>query len=93
MRRLRIWQSHDYIFCFNICKSRSQVDSPNVKALASIFGLSPSINDNLVGITCNPVSAIGVGPSFCSGSNVVCCNNNNFVSPFKVVWFTSRNTY
>ncbi|KAM5541800.1 hypothetical protein V8D89_004529 [Ganoderma adspersum] len=57
------------------------VEQANKPAAASILaGLDVVLQDPtvLVGLTCSPVTAIGVGGSGACTANAVCCQNNSY---------------
>ncbi|KAF8161403.1 hydrophobin-251 [Crassisporium funariophilum] len=59
------------------CNSLQQSNSTSVSQLAGLLGIVlPSIA-GLVGLTCNPISVLGLGGNSCS-SQPVCCTNNQF---------------
>lgn len=55
-----------------------QASSPKVADLLDLLEVVVQGVDVLVGVTCSPISVIGVGGSSCS-AHPVCCENNNFV--------------
>ncbi|KAI0764932.1 fungal hydrophobin-domain-containing protein [Fomes fomentarius] len=56
------------------CNSSS---TPAGTAILGLLGIAVQGVDLLLGLTCSPITIIGVGGSSCS-SNVVCCENNSF---------------
>ncbi|KAG6916348.1 hypothetical protein DXG01_007239 [Tephrocybe rancida] len=58
------------------CNSVTHASDPVASLLAGLLGLVLGA-DVAVGITCSPLSIIGVGGTSCS-SQTVCCDNNNF---------------
>ncbi|RDX51667.1 fungal hydrophobin [Lentinus brumalis] len=58
------------------CDSVSKASDPTTSVLLGLLGVVVQGVDVLVGLTCSPISVVGVGSSSCS-SNVVCCENNN----------------
>ncbi|KAK0186256.1 fungal hydrophobin-domain-containing protein [Armillaria mellea] len=62
--------------CCSSTESASDV-SPGVATLFGLLGVVVSDLTANVGVTCSPISVIGVGGTSCS-SQAVCCDNNNF---------------
>ncbi|KAF8873234.1 fungal hydrophobin-domain-containing protein, partial [Infundibulicybe gibba] len=64
------------------CCNSSQESSNTDLGLTSLLGLLGVVVGALtdqVGVTCSPISAIGLGGNSCS-AQPVCCSNNSFVS-------------
>ncbi|KAL5480416.1 hypothetical protein ACEPAI_1686 [Sanghuangporus weigelae] len=59
------------------CNSVQQADSEAVSGLLSLLGVVVQDVSALVGVTCSPISAIGIGSAGCSASPV-CCTDNSF---------------
>ncbi|KAK7464765.1 sc3 hydrophobin [Stygiomarasmius scandens] len=59
------------------CNSVQSADSPAASLLLGLLGVVVQDVTALVGITCSPISVIGVGGNSCS-ANPVCCENNSF---------------
>ncbi|KAL5514050.1 hypothetical protein ACEPAG_2811 [Sanghuangporus baumii] len=59
------------------CDSVQQADSPAASQLLGLLGVVVQGVDALVGITCSPISVIGIGSAGCSASPV-CCTDNSF---------------
>ncbi|EIN05020.1 fungal hydrophobin, partial [Punctularia strigosozonata HHB-11173 SS5] len=59
------------------CNSVQNASSSNSNFLLGLLGIVVSGVDALVGITCSPITVIGLGNSGCS-ANPVCCENNSF---------------
>ncbi|THU91476.1 fungal hydrophobin [Dendrothele bispora CBS 962.96] len=59
------------------CNSVQSADSKSVAGLLSLLGIVVQDVNALVGVTCSPISVIGVGGDSCS-ANPVCCENNSF---------------
>ncbi|TFK37336.1 hydrophobin [Crucibulum laeve] len=55
----------------------SQNLSSTVLGLCGLLGIDVSSLTALVGVTCSPITAIGVGGNSCN-SQAVCCSNNTF---------------
>ncbi|PBK84068.1 hypothetical protein ARMGADRAFT_943952, partial [Armillaria gallica] len=51
--------------------------SPSVTTLLGLLGVVIGDLTANVGVTCSPISVIGVGGTQCN-SQAVCCDNNNF---------------
>ena len=47
--------------------------------LLGLLGIVVTNPNTLIGSDCSPITIIGVGGGVCS-ANIVCCQNNNFVS-------------
>ncbi|THV06849.1 fungal hydrophobin [Dendrothele bispora CBS 962.96] len=60
------------------CNAITDISNPAVQVLATLLG-RPTLttSDNLVGLTCDPVTVIGIGGASCS-SQLVCCQDNSF---------------
>ncbi|KAK0434498.1 hydrophobin-251 [Armillaria borealis] len=59
------------------CDSVQSPTSSVVQALLGGLGIPIGDVTANVGVTCSPISVIGVGGTSCS-NQVVCCQNNNF---------------
>ncbi|KAF9442261.1 fungal hydrophobin [Macrolepiota fuliginosa MF-IS2] len=59
------------------CNSVQSASDPVVGVLAGLLGAVLGPLDALVGLTCSPLSVIGVGGNSCS-AQPVCCTGNNF---------------
>ncbi|KAJ4470025.1 hydrophobin 2 [Lentinula edodes] len=59
--------------CCNTVESSS---SPGAAAILGLLGIVLQGVDVLVGLTCSPITVIGVGSSSCS-AQAVCCNDNS----------------
>ncbi|KAJ3565975.1 hypothetical protein NP233_g7293 [Leucocoprinus birnbaumii] len=59
------------------CNSVQSSSSGAVSLLAGLLGVVLGPVDALVGLTCNPISVIGVGGNSCS-AQPVCCTGNSF---------------
>ncbi|KAF8980782.1 fungal hydrophobin-domain-containing protein [Cyathus striatus] len=62
------------------CKSRQSVQSSSNPSVASLLGLLGAVVQGAavqVGLTCSPISVIGVGGNSCT-AQPVCCTGNNF---------------
>ncbi|KAK0200366.1 hydrophobin-251 [Desarmillaria ectypa] len=58
------------------CNSMQSASNPGVATLLGLLGLVLDPNTN-VGVTCSPITVIGVSGTNCA-SQPVCCENNNF---------------
>jgi len=58
------------------CDKVQNADAPQAAQALGSLGLQVAA-DVLVGLTCTPITVIGVAGSSCS-QQPVCCNNNNF---------------
>ncbi|GLB42272.1 putative hydrophobin [Lyophyllum shimeji] len=59
------------------CNSVQQASDPAVGLLAGLLGIVLGPITGQVGLTCNPISVIGVGGNSCS-AQPVCCTGNSF---------------
>lgn len=59
------------------CNSVQSASSSPVTLLLGLLGIVLSDLNVLVGITCSPLSIIGIGGNSCT-AQPVCCTNNNF---------------
>ncbi|KAK0224893.1 hydrophobin-251, partial [Armillaria nabsnona] len=59
------------------CGSTESVSFPGVATLLGLIGVVVSDLTANVGVTCSPISVIGVGGTSCS-SQAVCCEGNHF---------------
>ncbi|KAJ3504005.1 hypothetical protein NLJ89_g8169 [Agrocybe chaxingu] len=59
------------------CNSVQQASSSPIAQLLGLLGVVAGPIDALIGLTCNPISVIGIGGNSCT-SQPVCCTNNNF---------------
>ncbi|KAF9560603.1 fungal hydrophobin [Agrocybe pediades] len=59
------------------CNSVQAANSSSIAGLLGLLGIVVSSVTGLVGVTCSPLSVIGVGGNSCS-AQPVCCTNNTF---------------
>ncbi|EJD00400.1 hydrophobin-251 [Fomitiporia mediterranea MF3/22] len=59
------------------CNSVQSADSPAVAGLLGLLGIVVQDVTAQVGVTCTPISVIGVGGNSCN-AQPVCCENNSF---------------
>jgi len=59
------------------CDSVQSAGSPAASTLLGLLGIVVQGADVPIGITCSPISVIGVGGDSCS-AQAVCCDNNSF---------------
>jgi hypothetical protein len=59
------------------CNSVTTASNPVASLLIGLLGILGVGGDVVVGLTCSPLSVIGIGGNSCS-SQPVCCENNNF---------------
>ncbi|KAK7449221.1 hypothetical protein VKT23_013366 [Stygiomarasmius scandens] len=59
------------------CNSVESADGATASKLLGLLGVVLQDVNVLVGITCSPISVIGVGGNSCS-ANPVCCEDNSF---------------
>ncbi|PBK61817.1 fungal hydrophobin [Armillaria solidipes] len=62
--------------CCDSTQSSSNL-TPSVTTLLGFLGVVISDLTANVGLTCSPITVLGVGGTQCN-NQVVCCNNNNF---------------
>ncbi|KAF8984469.1 hydrophobin 2 [Cyathus striatus] len=59
------------------CDSTGQATDPAISKLFGPLGIVVQDVTGLVGVTCSPISVVGVGGSSCT-AQPVCCTNNSF---------------
>ncbi|EJD01673.1 fungal hydrophobin [Fomitiporia mediterranea MF3/22] len=59
------------------CNSVQKADSSAVTGILGLLGVVIQDINALVGLTCDPISVIGLGSAGCSATPV-CCENNTF---------------
>ncbi|KDR81077.1 hypothetical protein GALMADRAFT_1121962 [Galerina marginata CBS 339.88] len=59
------------------CNSVQSASSSSVASLLGLLGVVVGSVTGLVGVTCSPITAIGVAGNSCS-AQPVCCTNNSF---------------
>nr|CAA76494.1 hydrophobin [Pleurotus ostreatus] len=59
------------------CNSVQAASNPVVGLLAGLLGIVLGPITGQVGLTCSPITVIGVGGTSCS-AQTVCCNGNSF---------------
>ena len=57
-----------------------QASDPAVAKELGLLGIVVQGVDVLVGLTCSPITVIGVGSSGSCSANAVCCSDNSHVS-------------
>ncbi|TFK37463.1 fungal hydrophobin-domain-containing protein [Crucibulum laeve] len=62
--------------CCNSVQSSANFSDPLI-SLLGLLGLVASSITGLVGVTCSPISVIGVGGNSCN-AQAVCCTDNSF---------------
>ncbi|KDQ60486.1 hypothetical protein JAAARDRAFT_109771, partial [Jaapia argillacea MUCL 33604] len=62
----------------NCCNSVQDSTSLGVTSLAGLLGIDLSGITGLVGLTCSPISVLGVGNGGACTASPVCCENNSF---------------
>lgn len=60
------------------CDSVQQAGSKSASALLGLLGIVVSDVTALVGLTCSPITVVGIGSGSECSANVVCCENNSF---------------
>ncbi|KAG9225827.1 hypothetical protein CCMSSC00406_0008355 [Pleurotus cornucopiae] len=61
----------------NCCNSSGDATDTSITTLLAGIGLPIGSVTGLVGVTCSPITGIGLGSSGCS-SEALCCSNNSF---------------
>ncbi|RPD69549.1 fungal hydrophobin [Lentinus tigrinus ALCF2SS1-7] len=59
------------------CKSVEKASDPATSVLLGLVGVVVQGVDVLVGLTCSPITVIGVGSGGSCEASTVCCENNN----------------
>ncbi|KAI0693524.1 fungal hydrophobin [Cerioporus squamosus] len=59
------------------CNSVKEASDPATSALLGLLGVVVQGVDVLVGLTCSPITVIGVGSGGSCSANTVCCENNS----------------
>ncbi|KAF9522616.1 hydrophobin-315 [Crepidotus variabilis] len=59
------------------CNSTGTAKDANISKLLGALNINVSDVNALIGVTCNPISVIGVGGNSCT-AQPVCCSNNSF---------------
>ncbi|KAI0701320.1 hydrophobin [Cytidiella melzeri] len=62
------------------CQSTESASSASGTALLKSIGVVVTDPDVLLGLTCSPISVIGVGSGTACDASPVCCENNSFGS-------------
>ncbi|KAI0367144.1 hydrophobin [Pilatotrama ljubarskyi] len=60
------------------CQSVEPADSAAVAPILKGLGVVVQDVNALVGVTCTPISVVGVGGSDACSANTVCCQDNSF---------------
>ncbi|KAH7915185.1 hydrophobin 2 [Hygrophoropsis aurantiaca] len=60
------------------CDSVESASSPSASALLGLLGIVLTDLDVLVGLTCTPISVVGLGSGATCSAEPVCCENNTF---------------
>ncbi|RPD65503.1 fungal hydrophobin [Lentinus tigrinus ALCF2SS1-7] len=59
------------------CQSLEKADSAAGSAILSLLGVVVQDVTAQIGLTCSPISVVGVGAGSACNANAVCCQNNN----------------
>ncbi|KAI0704772.1 fungal hydrophobin [Earliella scabrosa] len=59
------------------CDDTAKADDPTAAAILASIGVVVQDVDALVGITCSPITVIGVGSGSSCSANTVCCEDNS----------------
>ncbi|RPD53863.1 fungal hydrophobin [Lentinus tigrinus ALCF2SS1-7] len=62
------------------CESVQKASDPSAAAILASIGVVVQDVNALVGLTCSPVTVIGVGTGDSCDAQTVCCENNSFGS-------------
>ncbi|KAI0668042.1 fungal hydrophobin [Trametes maxima] len=62
------------------CKSVQPASSATAAGILSSIGVVVQDVNVLVGLTCSPITVVGVGSGSDCSANAVCCQNNSFGS-------------
>ncbi|RPD53859.1 hydrophobin [Lentinus tigrinus ALCF2SS1-6] len=62
------------------CESVEKASDPAAAGILASIGVVVQDIDALVGLTCSPISVIGVGTGDSCDAQTVCCENNSFGS-------------
>ncbi|KAI0737157.1 fungal hydrophobin-domain-containing protein [Daedaleopsis nitida] len=60
------------------CESVQKADSKAVAPILAALGVVVQDVTAMVGLSCSPITAIGVGSGSSCSANTVCCENNSF---------------
>ncbi|KAG6374173.1 fungal hydrophobin [Boletus reticuloceps] len=63
--------------CNSVQTYKEAVNKPEFSFLKTVLAQVDVVASTPLGLTCNPISVIGVGGNSCS-QQTVCCDNNNF---------------
>ncbi|PIL27530.1 hypothetical protein GSI_10681 [Ganoderma sinense ZZ0214-1] len=59
------------------CNSLEQSNSAAAAGILSVIGVNVQDVTGLIGLQCNPITAVGVGAGSSCSQQPVCCQNNN----------------
>ncbi|EIW55694.1 hydrophobin-315 [Trametes versicolor FP-101664 SS1] len=59
------------------CNSVQKANDPATSLLLALLGIDVQSIDALVGITCSPITVVGVATGNSCNAQAVCCKNNN----------------
>ncbi|THH14201.1 hypothetical protein EW146_g6112 [Bondarzewia mesenterica] len=60
------------------CNSTTTAGAPAAAEILSLIGVVVQDLDIVVGLTCNPITIVGVGSGGSCSASPVCCDDNNF---------------
>ncbi|KAH7917086.1 fungal hydrophobin, partial [Leucogyrophana mollusca] len=60
------------------CDSTTSAITPSLTTLLTSLGISASSVAVPIGLTCTPISVVGVGSGATCNAEPVCCENNNY---------------
>ena len=66
--------------------SHRQADEASKSGLLGLLGINVEDVTALVGVTCSPISVIGIGSAGCAASPVCCTNNSFSKSKLQPLW-------
>ncbi|TBU30085.1 fungal hydrophobin [Dichomitus squalens] len=60
------------------CDTVEKASDPSISKELGLLGVVVQDVDALVGLTCSPITVIGVGSGSSCSANAVCCDDNSF---------------
>ncbi|KIM84788.1 hypothetical protein PILCRDRAFT_369141 [Piloderma croceum F 1598] len=61
----------------NCCKQVQEASDPDTNSLLGLLGIVADVQ-GLVGLSCSPLSVVGISSGCAETQTPVCCNNNEF---------------
>ncbi|OJT01980.1 Fruiting body protein SC3 [Trametes pubescens] len=59
------------------CESTEKASSPSAAKVLGLLGVVVQDVDVIVGLTCSPITVVGVGSGSSCNANTVCCEDNS----------------